>query len=383
MKKIPTDPLAVKSLSYKVFLNRLKAKLEAGQRLPLCGQVELTYRCNFRCVHCYQREVPPVRELDTKGWFRVLDQVAEAGCIYLTLTGGDPLVRKDFEDIYCYAIKKGFLVSLFCNGSLVTEGKADLIAEYPPRHVEVSLYGTTPETYEAVTGVAGGYKKTVDGIERLAKRGIPVHLKTALLKETVSELNTMESFAASLGLSFRFDSFVHAGMNNDKTPTHHRLPPEKSVAQEATYPDFLEKLCGEREKLGPRVENKTKLYRCGAGRWFFGVDPEGNLRICPTIVDPVFSLSKVSFNKAWEIFGQELERTFGDSPCAECTVIDLCSRCPGIATIEVGDPCGASLHFGEIAEYRAQLVGRKDRAHCLARAQVVAKRMVLPGEKRS
>jgi len=130
------------------------------QRVPLDASVELTHRCNLRCVHCYlgdQKEIRRHRrdELSTDAVKTLLDELAAAGTLNLTFTGGDPMVRKDFCTLYEYAVRKGFLITVFCDGALITPAVREVFARYRPRKVEVSVYGATRETYERITQVAG------------------------------------------------------------------------------------------------------------------------------------------------------------------------------------------------------------------------------------
>ena len=85
---------------------------------PFDAQIELTYRCNLNCVHCYCVEEDKGKELGTKEVKIILDDLKKEGCLWLALSGGEPLMRKDFLEIYAYAQKKGFLITLFTNGQL-------------------------------------------------------------------------------------------------------------------------------------------------------------------------------------------------------------------------------------------------------------------------
>ena len=145
-------------------LNRKMARL----RVPVSGSIELTRFCNLKCVHCYIRpvsaeEVRSTTELDTGTWLAIIDQIAEAGCLNLLITGGEPMLRSDFPAIYSHAKKKGLLVTVFTNGTLVTEEAAALFRELPPQSVEVTVYGASKQTYEGITGVAGSYERSLAG----------------------------------------------------------------------------------------------------------------------------------------------------------------------------------------------------------------------------
>ncbi len=149
----------------------------AVQRLPVSASLEVTFRCNLRCAHCYQEHTSPARlaagELSLAEIQDILDQAAAEGCLWLLLTGGEPFMRSDFLDIYAYAKRKGFVVTLFTNGTLITDRVADFLADLPPLGIEISLYGATQETYERVTGIPGSHARCIEGIERLLSRRLP------------------------------------------------------------------------------------------------------------------------------------------------------------------------------------------------------------------
>ena len=130
-------------LSTEKYLEEFSAKAER-LRIPLSGSLELTNRCNLDCVHCYfgpqaKREVPGAVEMSTARILSLLDEITDAGCLNLLITGGDPLLRDDFPIIYKHAKEKGLLVSVFTNGTLITKRVLDLFADLPPREIEISL----------------------------------------------------------------------------------------------------------------------------------------------------------------------------------------------------------------------------------------------------
>ena len=180
---------------------RLRA---AAARRPIAATLELTRRCNLRCVHCYlgdqaeQHRRQP-RELAAAAVRAALTEWAEAGCLYLTLTGGEPLLRPDFPEIYRHARELGLVVTVFTNGTLVTDEIAGLFRAWPPRKVEISLYGATAATHDAITGAPGSHARAWAGIRRLQAAGVRVALKTVLMKSHCGERAELERQAAACG----------------------------------------------------------------------------------------------------------------------------------------------------------------------------------------
>lgn len=141
----------------------------SGARIPLNVSIEMTRRCPLECLHCYNNlamgdQEAHRRELSKEEHFRLLDHLVELGCFWLLYTGGEILARKDFLEIYTYAKQRGFLITLFTNGNLVTEKIADYLREWPLFAIEITLYGRTKETYEALTGIPGSYQRCLRGV---------------------------------------------------------------------------------------------------------------------------------------------------------------------------------------------------------------------------
>ena len=343
-------------MEYGQFARRLNAQALV-QRLPLSGSLELTSRCNLACVHCYLKT--PVGQLDqelsTQQWFGLLDELAEAGCLWLLITGGEPLSRPDFLDIYLYAKKRGFIITLFTNGTLLTPAVADVLAQWPPGEVEVSIYGHTPEVFDTVTRVPGSYARCHQGIQLLRARGLPVNLKTVALTLNQHELGDMQRFAQDLGLDFRYDAEINAGMDGDLSPCALRLPPESVVQLDRANPERWAELQRLLANYGGAPENPQALYQCGAGTTSFHIDACGRLSICLMARERSYPLAQGGFHQGWHTFlAQEANRQRRrHTPCNHCNLTVLCGQCPGFAYVEHGDPETTVEFLCRIAQLRA------------------------------
>ena len=172
----------MESCGYGEFSLGLHQRL-VQRRVPLDGTIELTYRCPLQCSFCYSR-VPTndatarPQELSFEEHRRILDEIAGAGCLWLLYTGGEVFAREDFLDIYTYSKKKGLLVTIFTNGTLITPQTADRLAKWVPFSIEVTIYGITRKTYERITGVPGSFESCLRGIQLLKERNLPLKIKT-------------------------------------------------------------------------------------------------------------------------------------------------------------------------------------------------------------
>ncbi len=352
----------IPELKYSEFGIRLKEAI-AGRRYPLSGSIEITNRCNLRCQHCFiqcdRASWEDDIELTTAELCGILDQIAEAGCLWLLITGGEPLMRSDFSEIYLHAKRRGFLITLFTNATLLTDEFADLLAAYPPFAVEVSLYGRTAEVYERVTQIPGAYERCMAGIARLHRRQILMRLKTPVMTLNVDELWDIKAYAESLGARFRFDPLINAGVAGGQAPVELRLPAEQVVELDEADPermaewrDFCDRHIGERPV-------SDDLYTCGAGLKSFHVDAAGRLNICLLSRQPGYDLRAGSFAEGWAVALPE-ERQRKARPgysCNVCPLQALCGQCPGWAEMEYGEPDRAVPYLCQVAQLRARALG--------------------------
>ncbi len=360
-----------------------------GARAPVNGILETTFRCNLRCVHCYVNEdqgdaAEVARELDTPRLLKLIDEIADQGCFFLLMTGGEVFVRPDFAEVYLHAVKRGLLVTLFSNGTLVTDRIADLLAEHPPLLVEISVYGHTKATYEAVTRIPGSFEKCRAGISKLLERGVPVKLKTMALTVNQHEVADMERFARQIGVTFRFDGFlnprVDCGANRNGEL---QLTPEQVVALDLEDPERMEefrKFC-ERSCQPEEGAKAEFVYTCGAGETSFTVDPYGNMQMCQLSRRHSYSLKAGGeFKEGWNDFFPKLRsrKWQHNDACRKCNLMPLCGNCPGAAEMETGDIEGMIPHFCEITHLRAHAVmgdksgHRKDATCCLGHGRLAA-----------
>jgi radical SAM protein with 4Fe4S-binding SPASM domain len=356
-------------------LSRLLEDARAYEtRLPLEGTLETTYRCNLACVHCYVNQPAGdagerARELPLERLLRLVDEIADEGGLDLLLTGGEVLLRPDFPELYLHALRRGLRVTVFTNGTLVSERLADLFADYHPACVEVSVYGLTRETYERVTRVPGSWRRCLDGIRRLHARGVPLKLKTMALAWNRHELDGLRAFARELGVDFRHDSLLNprvdcgANRNGELSVSAAEAvaadldDPETRTRHERAHAELLLAL---RAGALAAPGDAEPVYTCGAGELGFTVDPYGRLQLCQLSRRNGFDLRDDSFARGWrEHFPALRARTWqSDAVCRRCTLRGVCGNCPGAAELEHGDIEARVAQFCEITHLRAfELLG--------------------------
>ncbi len=343
----------------------------AENRIPTTAHLELTSRCNLRCQHCYlgnQTEQHKKRsfERDTEAVKRSIDEWAEAGCFHLIITGGDPMMRKDFAEIYRHAAQQGIFVTVFCDGILVTDRIVELFKELPPRSVEISIYGGTAETYEKVTRVPGSYARAWQGIHRLLDADIRLMLKTVLMTLNQHELKMMAAQAEEVGCRFRFDSAIFPCLPDNATePLDLRVSPEEAVAHDLSFPGHRETWAAKIKKYD-NIEAGDAIYSCGAGSTGFYVDPYGNLSPCLMTTHYRYQENGRSFREVWSddlIEIRKKKRTKAGS-CFSGKLRGACTHCPAFNFLETGDEEEDSPYMKRVAELRYEAVMNGKKTPC-------------------
>ena len=353
----------IDEVSIQDYARRL-IKRPQGKRIPLSGTLELTFRCNNRCLHCYvnqpaHHEKVREKELSSTEIYRLLDNMAQEGTLWLLLTGGEPLLRPDFEDIYLYAKKKGFLITLFTNGTLITPALVDFLKEFPPRFIEITLYGATEGTYEKVTQMPGSYQRCRRGIDLLQEGEIPLKLKTVVMNQNRDEFVATKRFVEGLGLEFRFDALLNGSLDGSKDMRRMRISPQQVVELDLGDPQRCQAFRRLYERAKGEEPDREHLFRCGAGLWSFHIDPYGLLSLCNMARTPSYDLRHGTFAEGWhELFPLVREqRAVRDNPCLECGLIHMCDQCPGWSQLERSDPGVPVDYLCRVTHLRAKAFG--------------------------
>ena len=360
-------------LTYGAFSADLHEK-HIGQRAPLQVSIEVTRRCPLECQHCYNNlpmgdRDARSREMTTEEHFRMLDELVDMGCLWLLYTGGEIFARKDFLEIYTYAKQKGFLVTLFTNGTLITERIADYLVEYPPFVIEITLYGRTKETYEDLTQIPGSYDRCLRGIKLLRERGLPLKLKTVATSINKHEISAMRQFAEEeLGVEFKMDGQINPRIDCSQSPLAVRLTPEEVVALDIAAP----KGASEYRRLAhrdlaspPNLAQNDAVYFCGGGMNGFAINAYGEMGICVISQQETFRTQEAGLKRIWEKSLLELRtrKRTRVTKCAQCRIQSLCGMCPANGEMENGDRESPVEFLCHVAHLRAAAVGVVVPAH--------------------
>jgi radical SAM protein with 4Fe4S-binding SPASM domain len=354
MSQLPTD--------YKE-LTRAIMGSAANSGRPVNGTFELTSRCNLGCKMCYIRaragdRAVRARELTTEQWVDLARQGVREGMLFLLLTGGEVFLRPDFFDIYEPLTDMGLLLTLFTNATLITKRSAERLARRPPNRTEVTLYGATKATYEAVTGEPGSYDRCIRGIELLCEAGITLKLKTTLSRINVHELDDMRAMADRWGLGFSAAWLL----SQRRDFCSSMVPDIRFSAKEAV--DLEEKdeqavanlrMIGERE---PKPMSEEAFY-CHAGKSSFVIGPTGDMNVCIDLMLPRARPTEVGFVRAWEQVRKFITTVPPSEDCKSCELSPYCVRCPAWSYTETGSLSKSVVYLCEIAKERKDRYGAK------------------------
>lgn len=269
------------------------------ERFPLSCQWEITCRCNLRCVMCYtdcfNRPDKIREELTTTEIFRIMDEIADAGCIELALTGGEPLARPDFFDIYEHAKARGFLLTLLTNGTLITEDVADRLASLPPVCIEISLHGMTTRIFEQVTQGSGSFARCMRAIELLCDRKLPLLLKTTAMTVNRDEVLAIKRFVNGLQarghrVGYKLGETLCLTLDGSDEPGLLALTDEELEDLNRQDAELWTEACG---------PQPSEMKPCTSGMQRFHIDAYGQLQLCSGNRSQSYDLRGGSFTEGF------------------------------------------------------------------------------------
>jgi len=339
--------------------------------------MELTERCNNDCIHCYINlpaydRKARAKELSTEKIKAVLEEAVSLGCLSVRFTGGEPLLREDFEELYIFARKLGLKVIIFTNATLISPRLAKTLNNIPPlEKVEVTVYGMKKRSYEKITRVPGSFEAAWRGIGLLQEKNIPFVVKGAFLPFNKDEMKEFESWASGIpwmdhsppySQSFNFRCRRDSEKKNRLIKSF-RLPPDEGlkilVRNES---EFIKEMRGFCSKF--MAPAGRKLFSCGAGNGKGCVDAYGYFSPCILLKNPEtnYYLDKGSIKDALTDFFPKIRKMRAKNPdylarCARCFLKGLCSQCPARSWMENGKMDTPVEYLCQIAHAKAHYLG--------------------------
>ena len=304
--------------------------------VPLSVQLDLTYRCNERCIHCYL-DHDDHGEMTTAEIKGLLDQLADAGVFFLTFSGGEILMRRDFFEILEHARARTFCVKLKTNGVLIREKEAKRLRALGVESVQISIYSHRPEVHDAITKMPGSLRQSIEAVRLLRKQGVRVNLANVLMVQNAQDYPGVRALAAELDAKFTMDPTVTPMMDGDRSTLKLNVDQAalREVFRDQGLVEKVEEFCAPPRSVD---EEALDMLPCSAGHTACYVSPYGDVYPCVQFPLPSGNVRHMKFIDIWRDSPQLKEVraiTLRDMPsCSQCAHGATCTRCPGLAFME-------------------------------------------------
>jgi AdoMet-dependent heme synthase len=307
-----------------------------GLGVPLSAHLDVTYRCNERCEHCYL-EHDDRGEMTIVEIKSVLRQLADAGVFFLTLSGGEPFVRRDCFEIIEYARSLRFNVKLKTNAVLIREEEAARLSDLGVEQVQISVYSHRPEVHDAVTKLPGSLKRTLAAIRLLRSQGLRVTMANVLMRGNSGDSEGVRALAEELGAHYTLDPTITPMMNGNTSVLRHRVGASElsSVFRNPDLVGDVENFCAPPAPVGDKIREGLP---CSAGHTSCYISPYGDVYPCVQFPLTCGNVRRQQFLEIWRNSPQLAEvrsiRAKDLTTCSSCAHLGTCTRCPGLAYIE-------------------------------------------------
>jgi len=321
--------------------------------VPISVHLDVTYRCNERCVHCYL-DHDDHGEMSTAEIKNILDQLAEAGVFFLTFSGGEVFLRRDFFELIEHARKLLFNVKIKTNAVMIHEAEAQRIRGLGVDTVQISVYSHRAEVHDAITKLPGSFERTMKAIRFLREQGLKVTMANVLMSGNLGDQYELQKLAAEMGVHYTLDPTITPKIDGDTSILSLRIPGEalREVFRNPALVPNMEEFCAPPK---PVSEKDLEGYSCSAAHSFCYISPYGDVFPCVQFPLPSGNLRRQKFIDIWKHSPELNEvrsiRAKDLTVCSSCSHVTSCTRCPGLAYME-GSMRGPSSADCEKSFYR-------------------------------
>ncbi len=353
----------------------LTAYLNARARrdkLPISGTFELSPVCNLACKMCYVRKTPAEVAAHSRSiltleqWKRIGDEALDSGLLFLLLTGGEPFLWPDFRELYEYLHRKGALISVNSNGTLISQDTVNWLTDHPPARINITLYGASDEAYQRLCGVKNVYHRVTANIDRLLGAGIQVKLNASMTPVNVQDREGIVRFAQERNILLDMGSYMFPPIRRDAdsigrgerfTPeeaAHCSIEFKRLTMEPEQYRRYLEQAVqgivpapGLDESCIDPVDGTVK---CAAGRGSFWITWDGYMLPCGMVPEPKADIVQLGFDQAWRQTIRQTEQIRLSGVCQACPDRRVCHSCMAMAIAETGTHAGIPTYLCRMAE---------------------------------
>jgi AdoMet-dependent heme synthase len=304
--------------------------------VPMSVHFDITYRCNERCVHCYL-DHDDRGEMTTSEIKRVLDELAGAGTFFLTFSGGEVLMRRDFFELLEYARNLMFAVRIKTNAVMIGESEARRMLELGVDQIQVSIYSHRPEVHDAITKLPGSLRRSIEAIRFLTAQGLRVTIANVLMTANMHDHSGVQALARELGAQYSLDPTITPKMDGDRSILNLRIPGSelKGVFHNQALVGNVEEFCAPPPTPD---EDVMEGYPCSAGHTLAYISPYGDVFPCVQFPLPSGNVRRQKFLDIWNHSSELNEvrsiRAKDLTVCSSCSHVGTCTRCPGLAYME-------------------------------------------------
>ena len=332
-------------------------------RVPVDGTFELTVRCNLHCRMCLFRHDDSEnralmeKELTAAQWIDLARQAAEMGTLNLLITGGEPMLRPDFREIWEGIYKLGFILQLYTNATLVTPEIMETLKKYPPHRIGVTIYGSSSEVYRKVTGSGKAFLQMCEGVKQLMTLPSAFQFRSTIIKDNYEDIDGIERLVSE---EFHYSGIVEeprsvfpAVRGGTSEACEARLSPEDNVklifrrgidrlrkkvgADKFAINRIAVKATPKKERRPVTEQTQYTLLGCDAGMKSFAVSWDGKLLGCQTLGIFWTDALHNGLKKAWRDFPLAVRLPEGCEKCRGCKIAEYCETCWASRVAETGN----------------------------------------------
>lgn len=365
-------------------ISKYMVQKAAALGIPITGSFELTSRCNFNCKMCYVHEMNDQEklikeELSVEDWLKIAEEAKKAGLLFLLLTGGEAMLRKDFLELYERLAGMGFRLVINSNGSMLTEEVLECFRKYPPARVNISLYGASEDTYEKLCENRS-FQKVRNAIRSLKKEGISVRNVMMLTSYNVDDMEAVFKISREEDTMCEMSSYLFPPVRREDGRCGKNMA-RLSAEEAGRYMVKRERLLLGEESFLKRTESIEWLpeldeddreveegspVRCQAGSSSFWITWDGKMRPCGLMTGPQEDVRKEGFLNAWEKIHKEAMKIRLPKECVTCKNKSICQGCAAVCQAETG-------YFDRKPEYVCEMVEAQREAYKEQRKEIIGK----------
>ena len=333
-------------------------------------QIELTSRCNERCIHCYIPHKFKLHDISDELYYKTLEQLSQMKILSVCLSGGEPMTHPHFKEYLKAAKKYDFYVSILSNLTLLDDETIQIMKDSNVSSVQVSLYSMNPEHHDAITKLPGSFEKTKNAILRLIENDIPLHVSCPTMKGNKDDYGEVLGWCHEHKIRAQTDYIMMAEFNHETENLANRLSVDeagdviKSIMEgDIDYQTEILKDTFCKSLKANQFNPERRL--CGVGQSSCCMVSNGNVYPCPGWQEMVLgNLNENSLQEIWEN-SEKIKwlrslkfKDMGNGECCKCDKAAFCAPCMVRNANEspTGNPLEINRHFCAVAAKNKQIV---------------------------